>query len=207
MNLGSPNAPLLEIWKQAVIDATASHIFISAMVLPGHKLCTLSGLGCIRGYQIRNTHRRPKPNISCFGSSCLPSMKRSGRKDSGSSYILGFLVSPLMDILKGMGHMQIGGMRERYRPYICHDDSTLGNMISKILVIFGWCVGNPCRERKSAFITCETEKSRSIPKVAGALHLHRILRTRMEGSCRYYKWHTCTTPWQVLQDMEGNDGP
>ena len=47
--------------------------------------------------KIGNTHRRPKPNINCFGSSGLSSMKRSGRKHSGSSYIPGFLVSPLRD--------------------------------------------------------------------------------------------------------------
>ena len=43
VNLGSPIAPLLEIWKQAVIDATASHMFISANALPGHKLAHISG--------------------------------------------------------------------------------------------------------------------------------------------------------------------
>ena len=40
VNLGSPIAPLLEMLKQAVIDATASHIFVSANILPGHILCT-----------------------------------------------------------------------------------------------------------------------------------------------------------------------
>ena len=97
VNLGSPIAPLLEIRKQAVIDATASHMFISANALPGHILAHIyQDQGCIRGYKFGgNTHRRPKPNINCFGSSGLPSMKRSGQKDSGSSYIPGFLVIPL----------------------------------------------------------------------------------------------------------------
>ena len=40
VNLGSLIAPLLEMLKQAVIDATASHIFISANILPGHILFT-----------------------------------------------------------------------------------------------------------------------------------------------------------------------
>ena len=44
VNLGSPIIPLLEILKQAVIDATASHIFISANTLPGHVLAHISGL-------------------------------------------------------------------------------------------------------------------------------------------------------------------
>jgi hypothetical protein len=46
VNLGSPITPLLEIRKQAVIDATASHIFISANALPGHILVHISGLLC-----------------------------------------------------------------------------------------------------------------------------------------------------------------
>jgi hypothetical protein len=37
--LDSPIAPLPEILQQAVIDATASHMFISANALPGHILC------------------------------------------------------------------------------------------------------------------------------------------------------------------------
>ena len=42
--MGSPIAPLLEMLKQAVIVATASHIFISANTLPGHILAHISGL-------------------------------------------------------------------------------------------------------------------------------------------------------------------
>ena len=49
VNFGSPTVPLLVIWKQAVIDATASHIFISANALPGHILAHIfQDLGCIR---------------------------------------------------------------------------------------------------------------------------------------------------------------
>ena len=45
MNLGSPSTPLLEIRKQAVIDATASHMFVSANALPGQILAHIrSGL-------------------------------------------------------------------------------------------------------------------------------------------------------------------
>jgi hypothetical protein len=97
VNLGSPIAPLVEIRKQAVIDATASHMFVSANALPGQILAHIrSGLGV----KFRNTHRRPKPNTICLGSSGSPSMKRSGRKDSGSSYISGLRVIPLRGILK-----------------------------------------------------------------------------------------------------------
>jgi len=35
-------------------------------------------------------------------------MKRSGRKDSGSSYISGFLVIPLRNILKDLSQWRIG---------------------------------------------------------------------------------------------------
>ena len=66
-----------------------------------------------------------------------------------------------------------------YWPYICHDQSTLGNMISKILITFSRCMRNPCRERKSALEYCRTEKPKSIPTVTGVFHLHCILR--MEG--------------------------
>ena len=73
--------------------------------------------GCTRCYTSLETHRRPKPNINCFGSSCVPSMKRSGRKDSGSSYISGFLLSPLRNILKRvLCQMRIGEKRKGYRP-------------------------------------------------------------------------------------------
>ena len=45
LNLGSPSALLLEIRKLAVIDATASHTFVSPNALPGQILAHVrSGL-------------------------------------------------------------------------------------------------------------------------------------------------------------------
>ena len=96
VNLGSPIAPMLEIWKQAVTDATASHMLISPNALPGQILAHIRSR---MQAKFGDPHRRPKPNTISLGSSSLPSMKRSGRKDSGSSYISGFLVIPLSDML------------------------------------------------------------------------------------------------------------
>ena len=46
VNLGSPSAPLVEIRKQAAMEATASHMFVSANALPGQILaCHISGVG------------------------------------------------------------------------------------------------------------------------------------------------------------------
>jgi len=140
-NLGSPKAPLVESRKQAVMDATASHTFVSANALPGQILVRIR-----RRLRVKfgNAHRRPKPNIRCLGSSGLPSMKRSGRKDSGSSYISGFLVIPLKDILKDLSQWRIGSkrktvqticlpLRENPREYdiqgIGHFESTYGEAL------------------------------------------------------------------------------
>jgi hypothetical protein len=78
VNLGSPSTPLLEIRKQAVMDATASHTFISPNALPGQRLARISKWVA---WKSGNIYRRPKPNTICLGSSGLPSMKRSGRKE------------------------------------------------------------------------------------------------------------------------------
>ena len=49
VNLGSPIAPLVEIRKQAVMDATATHTLVSANALPGQMLAgSMSALrGCM----------------------------------------------------------------------------------------------------------------------------------------------------------------
>jgi hypothetical protein len=147
VNLSSPIGPLAEIRKQAVMDATESHTLVSANALPGQILARI--MSALRGLRVKfgNTHRRPKPNSICLGSSGSPSMKRSGRKDSGSSYISGFRVIALRDISKHLSQLRLVA-RERYRPYVYHYQRTLGNMISKILVSLRRCMGNPCRERK-----------------------------------------------------------
>ena len=73
-------------------------------------------------------------------------MKRSGQKDCGSSYISGFLVIPLKDILTDLSQLRLLA-RERYGPYVDHYERTLRNIISKILVTVGRCMGNPCGKR------------------------------------------------------------
>ena len=63
VNLGSPISPLLEIRKQVVIDATASHTLISPNTLPGQILAHIrSGLYVMCDHKFGNTYRRPKPN-------------------------------------------------------------------------------------------------------------------------------------------------
>jgi len=97
VNLGSLSIPFAEIWKQAVIDATASHMFASANAFPGQILAHFREKVA---WKFGNAYRCPKPNTICLGSSGSPSMKRSGRKNWGSSYISGFPVIPLRNILK-----------------------------------------------------------------------------------------------------------
>ena len=56
VNLGSPSTPLLEIRKQAVIDATASHTFISPNAFPGQILAHIRN-GLHAWYVITNLGR------------------------------------------------------------------------------------------------------------------------------------------------------
>jgi hypothetical protein len=177
VNLGSPSTPLLEIRKQAVIDATASHTFISPNALPGQILAHIrSGLRVACDHKFGNAHRRPKPNTICLGSSGLPSMKRSGRKDSGSSYISGFLVISLRDILKELSQLRIGGKRKvqticlplRENPWE-YDIQDIGHFES----MYGESLWRKKVPVSSTY--CKMERPESIPKVRGGCHLHYIL--------------------------------
>jgi hypothetical protein len=48
VNLGSPIGPLAEIWRQAVMDATASHTLVSANAFPGQILPRI--MSALRGW-------------------------------------------------------------------------------------------------------------------------------------------------------------
>ena len=164
--------PLAEIRKQAVMDATASHRFVSANNLPGQILERIMSAFAWWRAKFGNTHRRPKPNTNCLGSSGSPSMKRSGRKDSGSSYISGFLVIPLRDIFERPKPIAIGGeievqticlpLRANPLEYDIQDIDHLESMYGERL----W------RKKVSTYYIME--KPGSIPKVAGGCHLQYI---------------------------------
>ena len=64
-------------------------------------------------HKFGKTYRRPKPNTNCLGSSGFPLRKRSGRKDWGSSYISGFLLICLNDILKELSQLRLGGGKRK----------------------------------------------------------------------------------------------
>ena len=72
VNLGSPITPLLEIWKQAVIDATASHMFISANVLPGHILaCKYQNwVACVAADLDRRTDVQSQKSVALDQEAC-----------------------------------------------------------------------------------------------------------------------------------------
>jgi len=109
-------------------------------------------------------------------------MKRSGRKDSGSSYISGFLVICLSDILKELSQLRIGGkrkvqticlpLRESPREYYIRD-------IGHFELMYGESLS---KNKVSVSAYYKMERPGNIPKVKGGCHLHYIVSKG--GSCR-----------------------
>ena len=129
-----------------------------------------------------DTYRRPKPNTICLGSSGLPSMKRSGRKDSGSSYISGFLVICLNDILKELSQLRAGDKR-KVRTICLPLRENLWEYDIQDIGHFELMYGEPLWKNKVPVSTYwKMERLESIPKVRGGCHLYYIFTKG--GSCR-----------------------
>jgi len=107
-------------------------------------------------------------------------MKRSGRKDSGSSYISGFLVIPLRDIVERPKPMAIGGeikIQTICLPLRANPLEYDIQGIDHLELMYGGRLW-----RKKVSISYIMEKPGSIPKVAGGCHLHYTFKKG--GSCR-----------------------
>jgi hypothetical protein len=157
-----------------------------------------------QSYQMHrlDAYRRPKPKAISLASSGLPSMKRSGRKDPGSSYISGFWVIALYRISDGRRNWW--GLAGKHGiPYICHHMCAFGDIITFKVVGLRQHVGKTCR----AYIRRRCNKASHVTflmEEGGATWACLYFRT--EGLVKDFWWPTGITLSWWLQSTEENHG-